>query len=282
MTFVSRIVAAAVLLTACAGPAFAGEPGKTKLQPLYGHPQTKVEVQKHSYVQQGGHSYTYTTSKSDALNLKEYKRLQDNPPPQPKIVYRAVTPQPYHSNTHTTYTYTQPPVTCGDFYSYTHTAAGCVAPPPPPPPQPYRCVQPHTNGYTGQPCGTHYTKYAPEPIQPQHPPVYMKVESCGDKVIRRLKNTPEGQRQYSVCYSDLLHLPESQLNMALLDRMETASGKACRDISRSYSLSAKRNCVEDTLVNAVYEANLPGLVDAYYIRTGKLRPKVHVGQPIMN
>ena len=274
MRTASKVLGAIFLVAAIAGHASAGEPGKTTLKPLYDHSKTKIEYKK----QTSTNTYNYSTTQSDQLNLQEYKRLKNAPSPNTVVYYTTTTTtyQPQETQKHYVYTEPKTVVTCGDYYKYQHATAGCVLPsPPPPPPQPEvkGCV--HTNNVKHD-CSDHHHAH-------NKPPVYMKVESCGDKVIRRLSNTPSGERQYSVCYSDLNHLPEFKRNMALLDRMEQASVKACRDVSMTlYSLRAKTNCKNDTLANAVYEAKVPGLVDAYYVRTGKVRPKVHVGQPIMN
>ena len=270
MKLVSKVVGAAILLAAFAAPGYAGEPGKTKLEPLYDYSH---KYEKKTYVKKDGYTYSYTTSKADELNLKEYKRLKEAPKPQPKVVYYTTEPKQTQTYVYTEQkVYQQPPVTCGDYYKYQQTST-CVAP------EPKKVI---TYGCVPtEPKCVHHQKVEAMPVAPVKPPVHMVVQNC-DKVITRLKDTSDGQRRYSVCYSDLMHLSQKQRNTVLLDRMEKASVKACRDISMTlYSLRAKKDCAEDTMVAAVYEANLPGLVDAYYISTGKGRPTVKVGDPIM-
>ena len=112
-------------------------------------------------------------------------------------------------------------------------------------------------------------------------PVALAVESCADDIIERISDTRDGRKRYSVCYSDLNTMPLQERNLVLIKRMEEASERAC-DASSSvlYSIRAQRECEEETLQASVYEADLPGLVQAYHQVTGTYRPNVEVGRPI--
>ncbi len=129
--------------------------------------------------------------------------------------------------------------------------------------------------------------YRPQPVyhapQPQQPPVRI-VEAprvyaapC-DKTIDRLRDTRDGERRYSVCYSDLLGFTEFDRNRILVERIERAADRAC-DVNSSSILSrygrAERACEREAVEEAVLAANVPGLGE-YYFR-GQPRPNVTVG-----
>ncbi len=270
---IARFIAgAAMIASAFAMPAFAGEPGSS-LKPIYTPPPTYshtpppaptyAPAPTQSYSKSYSHS---STTSADVRNQQQYNRLVATPPPPPRVVYRQVQPTTTYTRPTTTY---HPPAqpTCGYATTTCRTPAPHPAPPPPPPPPVSNChYQAAPQGY---PCGPQY-----------QPPAYIGLDTCGDDVIKRLSNTRDGQRRYSVCYSDLKHLTEYDRNMILLERMEKAADKACRDHrSISYGLSARRDCEEESLEQSVYDAPVRGLVEAYNIKYNKRSPKVHVGKP---
>lgn len=276
------ILGALAAFAAFSLPAFAGEPGPY-LKPY--HPPVKTTTSSSSYSTSYSHSSSsYATSD---LNRQAYDDLSRRQATAPKYVYTRPAPQPvnpcYQPNPcaapQTTYTtgavtrtYTQTPTT-------TYRAPAPVNP----------CYQPN-------PCGTRtqtYTQptpayvpppaYAPPPpyIPPPAPPQWLAVNDCGHKVIRRLKDGRDGERRYEVCYSDLNHLSAYDRNSTLLERIELASRKACDDHGFSfYSRRGERKCRTDSTEDAIYAANVPGLVEFYYAKTGKRRPNVQVGAPI--
>ena len=284
-----------------AAPALAGEGGKTALKPIY-QPPVKQQVTTQSYS-----STSYTTShtvndgRTTYLNQQENSRLLASPPPPPRTVVYQSGP-----TCGTTYTYSQgsvcgtaaprpAPAPCGSpcytqapaprpMPAPTPVAAPCYSPcytaapaPRPMPAPPAPCYNPCYN----QQQPVTYVPAPPPPPQAPYPPTWVHVESCGDKIIDRISDTRDGQRRYEVCFSDLLHLSDIDRNAILLDRIDIATGKACRDTSSVlYSIRSKRNCEEDTMERAVYEANVPGLVEAYNRKTGKRTPTVDVGRPI--
>ena len=132
------------------------------------------------------------------------------------------------------------------------------------------------------PCGAPVVHYAPPPPPPAPAPQpWVNFVDCGDSVIRRLPNTRDGERSYEVCYSDLMHYSAYERNSELIERIETAAQRACRDSSSAlYSLRASRNCRSEATEVAVYSADVPGLVEFYLAREGRPIPNVHVGDPI--
>ena len=196
--------------------------------------------------------------------------LPPAPKPQPPVVHRpspCYTPNPcgttYRPTTTTTYTAPRPTTTT----TYHR-----------PPANP--CYQPN-------PCGTTYTRPArPRYVPPPAPPVhhgYLGFYDCGNDVIKRLKDGRNDEKRYSVCYSDLKHLPVYKRNEILVDRIELAARRACDDRSFAlYNLRAERKCRTEAETDAVYSANLPGLVEYYFAKNGKRIPRVNVGDPIYN
>lgn len=270
-------------LAALSLPAFAGEPGPY-FKPY--SPPVKTTTSSSSYSYSSAQSSTSYETRN--LNLQSYDQLSRTQSVAPKYSYTRPAPvnpcyQPNPCAVPTT------------SYNTTTTTRTYVAPPAPvyrPAPTPAPVVNPC---YQPNPCGTVTRTYvAPAPHQPTYvappPPVYthpappvqwLAVDDCGHKVIRRLKDGRDGERRYEVCYSDLRQLSAYDRNTTLLERIELAAKRACDDTGFSfYSRRGERSCRNDATEDAVFAANVPGLVEFYYAKTGKRRPNVEVGAPI--
>lgn len=300
MPSIKMIFSAALTMAVCSLPALAGEPGTG----FYSQSGPAPAAAPHPH--HGGdccrtHHEADATRDLNIQSLHTIRTVQPTPvvttryySAPPATTSGCYTPNPC-ATTHATVTH--PPVTTT---TRTVTRVYRTAPqpvvtysaPPSPPPAPVA-----TPCYVPNPCAA-----APAPVVtyqqlPAHPPVpvpypthqverydWLAMEQCREDTIRRLPNTRDGDRQYSVCYSDLMHLSAYDRNVELLDRIETASRRACRDqgISSFYSSRARRSCQEDATEDAVYSANLPGLVDLYNYREHGYTPNVEVGRPIYN
>lgn len=293
MKLIWKLLSAGLALSALALPVYADAPGKT-LQPIYAPPAPKPApapalVQSRTYTTQPTTTYVYrstTPSQSDIRNQAEARRIVTTQQ-QHTVIYRHVAPQPQPVQPTYRYVTTQVPV-CPTYsyqtrttYTVRHAPAPthCAVPAPQPrpvhpAPQPHHPCPAHgQTGYSKHTCPVHAPKqitYVPIP-----------VETCEGKIIERMSDTRDGRKQYSVCYSDLTHLPPQDFSWALLERMERASDKACEQSSSVlYSIRAERECREETLERSVYETKMPLVINAYLVKTGKRQPKVHVGDPI--
>lgn len=315
MKLVRNLVLSCLAVTALALPALAGEPGKT-LQPLYSPPTPKpppvVTYQYSAPQTQTYYTYTTTTTtQSDVRNQAETQRIINTPAPQPRVVYRQVQPAQQPQIVQQRYVTSVPQVqTCPTYapaptyrqtttYSYQSAPNCTVSAPQPapvqtiarpcavptcqvsaPPPRPVQVAP--------RPCAVPYaqTGYVQQQTYATTCPVYaepaaIQVSTCDGKIIEKMKDTRDGRKRYAVCYADLTHMSEVERNLILLERMEIAAEKACDERSSAlYTIRAQRACEAEAVEAAVYDAHLPGLVDAWYSKTGKAQPKVTVGQPI--
>ena len=293
MKLVWKLLSAGLALSAFALPGYADAPGK-KLQPIYAPPAPKpAPVQSRTYTTPPTTTYVYKSTaptQSDIRNQAEARRIV-NTQQQQKVIYRQTVSQPHPAQTTYRHVTTQVPL-CPTYshntqstYTVRHAPAPthCAVPAPQPRPVVHHAPQPQPH----HPCPAHGQTNHSHHTCPVHAPqqqvVYapIPVETCHGKIIERLSNTRDGRKQYSVCYSDLTHLPPQDFSWALLERMERAADKACdQSSSVLYSIRAERECREETLERSVYETNMPVVVDAYLIKTGKRQPKVRVGDPI--
>lgn len=269
-----KAVSVAVATLAFAGSAQAGEPGRT-LKPIYQPGHSASSSHSQSYASSSGSAYSHAYASSgpnaaDVRNQYELNRLASIPPSQQRVIYTQPSSPVQHYQPAPTYR--PAPNNCNVQGGYPCGHTGPVYHPAPQPPAQQPCPQ---YPQPGTVC------HGGPNFHPGYPPVFLDVKPCGDKIIKRISDTRDGQRRYSVCYADLNHLAPPDRNRILLDRMNDAAKKACRDASSVlYSLRAKKDCQEDTLEAAVFEANLPGLVDTYFAVTGKRHPTVRVGDPI--
>lgn len=285
MTSSRTFIGAIAALAALSLPAFAGEPGPY-LKPYTPPVQTTTiaPTTTYSYSTAG----TSTSYETRSLNMQSYDQLSRAQAAAPKYVYTRPAPvNPCY----------QPNPCAVPTTSYrTVTTRTYVAPAPAPAPV-YRSAPPAVVNpcYQPNPCAVPTRTYVPAPVpqptyvpppQPVYAPVpqpvhWLAIDDCGHKVIRRLKDGRDGERRYEVCYSDLNQMSAYDRNTTLLDRIQLAARKACDDTGFSfYSRRSERNCRNDATEDAVFAANVPGLVEYYYAKTGKRRPNVNVGAPI--
>lgn len=253
--------------------AHAGEPGKKTLKRIYSAPTYHEPAPQTYYEPEPTYSQP---GESDYRNQSELDRLNSIPAPKPTV--RQVYTQPrttYHAPKPTYHapkpTYHPPKPTYHAPKPTYHAPAPTYHPPKPQPPISH-CGQ--------QPSG-HYGHGAPTcSVAVPHHPEWVPVKHC-EKEIRRIKSTKDGRRRYEVCFSDLMHLPEHKRNYELLERMETAAKRVCRNSTSSFGTRYYRSCREESLEESVlHAAHVPGLVEAYYYKTGKKKPQVKVGKPI--
>ena len=302
MRAVKLICSAVLAMTAVSLPAMAGEPGPN-FHPAPA-PQPAPAPHGHSYHQSQhgwGHSQGSGTNTRD-LNLQSMHSIHTvQPAPVTTYSYSSghASSSSYSSASSSSHSYSSTPTR-----TYTTTTSGCYTPNPcashhAPPTRTttttrtyVRSVPTATPCYTPNPCAAPpapavvYHQPAPAP-QPEPQIVrydWLAIEQCRENTIRRLSTSRDGERSYAVCYADLMHLSDYERNSELLERIETASRRACRDqgISSFYSSRARRECRDEATEDAVYAANLPGLVDLYNHREGNYTPNVNVGRPIMN
>ena len=296
-----KIICSAVLaMTAVSLPALAGEPGPN-FHPAPA-PQPAPAPHGHGYHQPEhgwGHSQGSGTNTRD-LNIQSMHSIHTvQPAPAATYSYSSGHASGYSSASSSSYSYSSAPTR-----TYTTTTSGCYTPNP--------CASHHaaptrtttttrtyvrsvpsaTPCYTPNPCAAppapavvyHQPAPAPQPAPQIVRYDWLAIEQCRENTIRRLSTSRDGERSYAVCYADLMHLSDYDRNSELLERIETASRRACRDqgISAFYSSRARRECRDEATEDAVYAANLPGLVDLYNHREGNYTPNVNVGRPIMN
>lgn len=277
MVSTKHILAGVATLFTLSLPALAGQPG-----PYLKAPTTTYQTYKPAPAPKTTYSEDHVTRD---LNHQSYERLRHKQATTPKYQYVQQAPvrhnpcyQPNPCAGQRIVTHTAPPT--HTVRTTTPTVTRRVVHPAPTNP----CYQPN-------PCATTYHRPVavppppPRPIAPPPPPRHdwLAYNDCGGKTIRRLKDGRNDERRYEVCFSDLNYAAPHDRNVALLERIELASKKACRDTSFSslYYMRAQRECRSEATEDAVFSANVPGLVDYYYAKNGKRRPNVVVHDPVM-
>ena len=299
MRAVKLICSAVLAISTLSLPALAGEPGPNfRPAPT---PAPAPAPAPHTYYQSSsdwGHSSSSGNTTRD-LNLQSMHSIRTVQPAPSGYSYSSSSAGSYSSSSYSSassssYSYSSTPTR-----TYTTTSSGCYTPDPctthraPTTTTTTRTyVRPATSSpcYQPNPCDgapvVHYQPApAPAPAPAPHTTRYdwLAIEECRENTVRRLPRTRDGERQYEVCYADLMHMSDYERNSELLERIETASRRACRDgLNALYSRRATRSCREEATLDAVYAANLPGLVDLYNHREGRYVPNVNVGRPIMN
>lgn len=278
MTSAKPMIGAALTLFALSFPAFAGEPGPG-LKPYAPKPKPHhVQTYEPTTSYSSSYSSSYGSSSSSyatsELNRQSAERLAANPPRTTS--YSTSYSSGYSQNVPPKYTYSQQP-------TYVQPAPTYYPAPTP------NCGYQPTVCPTGpapvyHPAPTYQPAPAPYPTGYQPAPYghnWLNVDPCGDKTIRRLKDTRKGERRYEVCYADLMQLSAYERNERLLDRIELASKKACRDTSFAfYARRASRKCESEATEDAAYNVRIAGFADFYRAKMGIRRPDIHVGAPI--
>ena len=78
-----------------------------------------------------------------------------------------------------------------------------------------------------------------------------------------------------------MQLTAYERNERLLERIEKASKKACRDSSFSfYSRRYENKCQDEATEDAAYNVRIAGFAEFYRAKKGIRRPDIHVGAPI--